>query len=383
MSLNVTDATSNPPPTGGDTIYMSNYVYPNWFVPKSTGPYDALSVLTGPLTLYDSNSYVTETNGQTEGSSRLLSSFESKEEVKEQPVISQIAISTTPLSSISLTPSSSTSTATDRDRGLLGASINPDLNTGAHFASHLSSSAKAARLRERQSRSQNKPAHIITTSASTSSGLAQYNQGSIRPSNRSTYQSAPISPVKEGDPLTPVNNPGISPQPVHPPWGESSDSDSTISPQPVATSATSTVTGSAPAGSVVNSSQVNTSETEAIPSPQVSDPSQSPIFQPGNPTYQPTTLDPSQVSQGSSITSLDDSKDFDAPSAPSNGDVESSTTPATATVVDQSVSPTPSTESSPPPMGGDAWQMVDGQPQSSPTVSEADSTSPTSAAPTV
>ena len=371
MLLNVVDAGLLV--ASSDTIYMSNYVYPNWFIPKSTGPYDALSVLTGPLTLYDSNCYVTETNGQTEGSSRLVSSFEklyeSKEEVKEQPVISATSQPSISVSSVSLSsPSSSSMTAssTERDRGLLGASINPDLNTGAHFATHLSSSAKAARLRERQSRSQNKPARIITTSASTSSGLAQYNQGSIRPSNRSIYQSAPISPVKEGDPLTPVNNPGISPQPVHPPWGESSDSNVIVSSGVVATSTTSALQGSA----------VSSSETEAIPSPQVSDPSQSPISQPGNPTYQPssTTLDPSQVSlsQDSSITSPD-----------SNGNVEDSEIPATATVVDQSVSPTPSTESSPPPIGGDSWQIVDGQPQSSPTVSEADSTSPASAAPTL
>ena len=382
MSLNVIDATSTPPPTGGNTIYMSNYVYPNWFVPKSTGPYDALSVLTGPLTLYDSNCYVTETNGQTEGSSRLASSLESKEEIKEQSVSLPpwgVALSTRPLSSVALTPPSSSdpnpsahpsapavASSTDRDRGLLGASINPDLNTGAHFASHLSSSAKAARLRERQSRSQNKPTRIITTSASTSSGLAQYNQGSIRPSSRSTYQSAPISPVKEGDPLTPVNNPGISPQPVHPSWGELSNS--TISPQP-------------PATSTLVSPQVSGGSTP--------DPSASPISQPGNPTYQPSsaTLDPPQVY--SSLTSTDENKDSDAPSTPPPiGGSTSSTTPPMggAIVVDQSISPTPSPEYSPPPMGGEAMQMVDGQPQStphggSPDISSADPTSPASAAP--
>jgi len=362
MQINVIDATSSSNST--DTIYMSNYVYPNWFVPNSAGPYDALSVLKGPLTLCDSNGYVTETNGQTEGSSRLASSsqgpspgtfrgqaspplgtsriagwsqshYESKEEFKEefkeQPVISTIAISATPATSFCVRPppsrgpnpsglpalrggpsTSTTIPSTERDRGLLGASINPDLNTGAHFASHLSSSAKAARLRERQSRSQNKPARIITTSASTSSGLAQYNQGSIRPFSQSTYQSAPISPaprgdlpsppmggegspVKEGDPLTPINNPGVSPQP------KSSDVGWVSSPRPTAIASDTTgavdtsqgairtadVSPHAKQGVTQGSSSVSNSNVEA--SPPVSDPSQSPISQPGNPISQPSS----------------------------------------------------------------------------------------------
>ena len=421
MQINVTGATSSSSST--DTIYMSNYVYPSWFVPNSAGPYDALSVLKGPLTLYDSNGYVTETNGQTEGSSRLASSFQShydskeefKEEFKEQPVTPTIAISATPATSFSVRPPPSSTSAIissiERDRGLLGASINPDLNTGAHFASHLSSSAKAARLRERQSRSQNKPARIITTlggSASTSSGLAQYNQGSIRASSISTYQSAPISPVKEGDPLTPINNPGLSPQPT-----QSSEVGWISYPRPTAIASDTTgavdtsqgairtadVSPHAKQGATQGSSSASNSNVEAVTSPPVPDPSQSPISQPGNPISQPSSAnvstsppvsDPSQspisqpgdpisqppsanlstsqvsLSQEPSIAPLVDSQPpsanlsasqvplsiqpsmalpVDSQSSLSNSGVDVTTTPVT--VVDISNSPTPRTESSP------------------------------------
>jgi hypothetical protein len=198
-------------PLSGSTtqIYMSNYVYPNWFEPNSSSPYDALGVLTAPLTLYDSNCYVTETNGQTE-SSRLLSKEESKEEVKEEikedPTTSP-RTSPTAASALLLPVTASQPKPFNNDRYLLGASMNPQNSTGSHFASRLSAGAKEARARERSSI---KPRTIITARLprSTSSSIAQYNQNSIRP----VGYSAPISPIKEDEP---VSIPGVSPQPTN------------------------------------------------------------------------------------------------------------------------------------------------------------------------
>jgi hypothetical protein len=196
-------------PLSGSTtlVYMSNYVYPNWFEPNSSAPYDALSVLKGPLTLYDSNCYVTEVNGQTE-SSRLLSKEESKEEfkeeIKEEPTASPIQTAPTAASALLQPITASQPKLFNNDRHLLGASMNPQNNTGSHFASRLSAGAKEARARERLSI---KPRTIITAKLprSTSSSIAQYNQNSVRP-----FQSVPISPIKddEDDELSDI--PGIS-----------------------------------------------------------------------------------------------------------------------------------------------------------------------------
>ena len=206
-------------PLSGSTtqVYMSNYVYPNWFEPNSSAPYDVLSVLTAPLTLYDSNCYVTETNGQTE-SSRLHSKEESKEEVKEEvkeeikeePSTSPIATPPTTESTILSSATTSQPKPFNNDRYLLGASMNPQNSTGSHFASRLSAGAKEARARER---SNIKPRTIITARLprSTSSSIAQYNQNSVRPLG----YSAPISPIKDDDHEDePINIPGRSPQPT-------------------------------------------------------------------------------------------------------------------------------------------------------------------------
>jgi hypothetical protein len=250
-------------------IYISNYVYPSWFILNSTGPYDALSVLTAPFECSYFNRDVTPTtdraNTYSRSSPTLSRTSASRDDLRPEPVGSTLvrgmgrstfASSQSQGSSASSTrgagapvlkhnpfrsasPKRETGTPVLEYNPFRGASptvddnpslnslreksldktpedakvvtkiftlvkmdlnlldtvsptVNPIINSGAHFASHLSSSSKAARLRQRQSRSPNKPTHIITNPMlpnSTSSVLAQYKQGSIPPSSQLGYRS--------------------------------------------------------------------------------------------------------------------------------------------------------------------------------------------------